>query len=121
MPNARKPTPKSICPQADGQPALGARFHLLFLIWRLHQRPTYGYALMQEIRQMAVGHKKTSAVYLALERLEEAGLVKSRLDSSGGRMRRLYQTTPKGWALYERIRRRMIRGTLRDFMRALAG
>ena len=109
------------CPPGGGEPEHGARFHILFLIWRLHKSPTYGYALLKEIRQMAVGHKKTSAVYLALERLEREGLVKSRLESHGARVRKLYQTTAKGWALYERVRKKMIRGTLREFMQALAG
>ncbi|MFH1094876.1 MAG: PadR family transcriptional regulator [Candidatus Micrarchaeota archaeon] len=103
------------------EPEHGARFHILFLIWRLHERPTYGYALLQEIREMAVGHKKTSTIYATLGKLEKAGLVKSRMEEKGARMRRLYQTTAKGWALFGRVRKSMIHGTLKEFMKALAG
>ena len=119
---AKKATAKGACDRWVGErPPHDARFHTLFLIWRLHKRPMYGYALLREIRQMAVGHKKTSTVYAALERLEQEGLVKSRLDSRGARIRRLYQTTIKGWALFGRVKKKMIHGTLREFMRALAG
>jgi len=104
---------------AGGDPAHDSRFHILFLIWRLHERPTYGYALLKEIKQMAVGRKKTSTIYATLGKLEKSGLVKSHMEKGGARMRRQYQTTAKGWALFRQVRKKMIRGTLREFMKAM--
>ena len=96
-------------------------FVTLFLVWRLRHRPAYGYALLQEMRGMRVSGKKSSTIYATLGKLEKAGLVKSRLEKTGARVRRLYLTTEKGWAMFERIRRRHIHGLLRDFIRTLAG
>lgn len=101
--------------------AYHTQFLTLFLIWRLHKNEAYGYSLLQEMRGMPVSAKKPSTIYAILGKLEKAGLVRSRLEHRGARVRKIYQTTRKGWALFEGIRRKRIRGMLREFIRALAG
>ena len=91
----------------------------LFLIWRLHGTPRHGYSLMKDMEDIAIAPCQPSTIYALLAKLERAGLVKSRLDGKGQHMRRLYQTTGKGWKLLQEVKKRKIRGLWRGFMEHL--
>ena len=51
-----------------------------------------------------------------LASMEKAGLLKSRLDTNASHARRLYETTPKGWALLGKVKARRIKGLWREFV-----
>ncbi|VVC01186.1 Transcriptional regulator PadR-like family protein [uncultured archaeon] len=91
----------------------------LFFLWRLRDRPTHGYSLMQDMRDIGIAQCKLSTVYSLLAKLEKSGLVKSRLDGKGRHMRRLYQTTAKGWKLLQEVKKKKVRGLWREFIRHL--
>ncbi len=78
----------------------------------------YGVAVMDEVREKAGRDMNISAIHAVLRRLEEKGLLKSRMGGStnerGGRRKRLFTLTKEGKlaldesialraALYERI------------------
>ncbi|WP_436516295.1 PadR family transcriptional regulator [Ekhidna sp. To15] len=78
----------------------------------------YGVAVMDEVKEKAGRDMNISAVHAVLRRLEEKGLLKSRMGGStnerGGRRKRLFTLTKEGklaidqsialrQALYERI------------------
>jgi DNA-binding PadR family transcriptional regulator len=90
----------------------------LFLLWRLHVTPMHGYAILKDIHE-AVTPSQPSTLYSLLTKLEHAGLVKSRIEESEGRERKVYQTTPKGWALFLEIKRTHIQGVWKEFALAL--
>lgn len=56
------------------------------LLGLLHQRPSSGYALRRTFATMPMGTFSDSpgAIYPALRRLEQQGLVRGRLESSAG-------------------------------------
>lgn len=60
----------------------------------------YGVGIRQEIRDRTGRSVSAGGIYTVLARMEEQGLVTSRLSEStharGGRRRRFYQATPKG-------------------------
>jgi DNA-binding PadR family transcriptional regulator len=65
----------------------------------LHKGPSYGYALIQEVRDLSGGELEWSEgmLYPVLHRLEDQGLVESfeqRADT--GRMRKYYRLAPAG-------------------------
>ena len=68
----------------------------------------YGAAIRREL--IDVAHRKVSVptVYVTLVRLEEQGLVSSsevsREGEGGGRARRVFRVTAKGWSALERAR-----------------
>ena len=91
----------------------------LFFIWRLHGKPSHGYSLLKDVREIAISPCKPSTVYALLAKLESEGLVKSHFDERGARVRRLYRTTPKGWELLQSVKKNKIRGLWRDFVHEL--
>ena len=91
----------------------------LFFIWRLHGKPRHGYSLITDVREIAIPICKPSTVYALLAKLEDSGLVRSRLDESGPHSRRLYQTTEKGWALLQNIKKTRMKGIWREFIQGL--
>ena len=91
----------------------------LFFIWRLHGKPRHGYSLIADIREIAIAPCKPSTVYALLIKLEKAGLVRSHMDGHGAHVRKLYQTTQKGWELLQRIKGSKIRGLWREFIKEL--
>lgn len=113
-PTAARPSP---CPSSR----LRAGFIGMFLIWRLHQKPQYGYSLMEEVQGLATRRPPTSTLYAILNKLERAGYVKSKTEKSGRRIRRRYATTPKGWALFRKIQKEKIKGLVREFLETLVG
>ncbi len=83
----------------------------------LHQTPSYGYALMENLRQFGFQPEQMdiSILYRALRDLEEMGLVSSNWsEESLGPQRRVYTITPEGelvladWIEALRERRREI-------------
>ena len=91
----------------------------LFFLWRLHGEPRHGYSLMQDMRQIAIHACKPSTVYALLGKLEAEGLVKCHVDRQGARMRKLYQTTAKGWELLQNMKRHKMKGVWREFVSEL--
>jgi PadR family transcriptional regulator PadR len=68
------------------------------LLATLEAGPLHGYAVMEALRTRSGGRfdLPTGTVYPALHRLEQAGLVRGRWSSEGGRRRRSYALTPAG-------------------------
>lgn len=66
----------------------------------LAERPTYGYALIEELRDRSHGafDLPEGTVYPALHRLEAAGKLASTRTMANGRSRRYYSITPVGRA-----------------------
>lgn len=66
----------------------------------LAERPTYGYALIKELRDRSNGafDLPEGTVYPALHRLEAAGKLASTRTMANGRSRRYYSITPIGRA-----------------------
>jgi len=91
----------------------------LFFIWRLHGSARHGYSLVQDMKEISISACKPSTVYALLSKLEKAGLVKSHYDESGAHARKLYSTTPKGWALLQTVKERKIQGLWREFLKEL--
>ena len=101
-------------PQAHGPKFLG-----LFLIWRLKKEPMYGYSLAREITDLGMIPVKQSTIYVILGKLEEAGLIKAKIEEAEKRMRKIYSTTPKGAAVFDRARKTKIKGKIREFLKEL--
>ena len=72
------------------------------------------------MREIELSPSKPSTLYALLAKLEKAGLVRSAYDKSGPHMRRMYQTTARGWALFIEIKKRRMRGMFREFVREMA-
>jgi DNA-binding PadR family transcriptional regulator len=70
------------------------------MILRLIQaQPMWGYKIKKEV-QMKYGIKlRHGALYPLLNTLEQEGYIKSKKQAKGGRIRKIYQITPKGSAL----------------------
>ncbi len=73
----------------------------------MKEGPAYGYELATRFRKMAGGHIKMSfgTIYPFLRRMERSGLIRSRKDSSSGRV--YYQLTKRGTEAQERSNERM--------------
>lgn len=71
-----------------------------FLIMRvLHEKPTHGYQLIEEIEKRSSGcHKlESGSIYTLLRRMEKRGLLSSKWEEVGdGPNRRIYMLTNKG-------------------------
>ena len=73
------------------------RFILPAVLLLLSERPTYGYALLPQLKESRFGHVDRPAVYRALARLEADGLVKaSSANGTAGQSRRTYEVTDLG-------------------------
>lgn len=80
----------------SGEPLKG---HLDTLILGVvMRRPAHGYAIIESLRERSGGvfDLPEGTVYPALHRLERAGLLASRWDTSTGRRRRVYRLTARG-------------------------
>jgi len=98
---------------------VGDRFLALFLMWRLRKEPTYGYLLVNEIRDLGLGPSRQSTVYAILPRLEKLGFVSSQNELVGKRIRKIYRTTAKGAELFDKVKKARMKGRLREFLGAL--
>jgi PadR family transcriptional regulator PadR len=103
-----------------GKSALGEfEMLVLFAILRLEREGAYGVTIREEISSRTGRRVWTGAVYTALDRLSERGLVSSEegapTPERGGRRKRLYRLEPAGVeALGESVRmfQSMSRGLL---------
>jgi DNA-binding PadR family transcriptional regulator len=91
----------------------------LFFIWRLHKKPSHGYSLIKDIERMGTAKCQPSTVYALLAKLEKAGIVESHYGRGAEHMRKLYQTTEKGWKLLQEVKKTKIRGLWREFIEHL--
>ena len=64
----------------------------------LSEGPLHGYGIVEELHRQSGGHLSlpSGTIYPALHRMEQAGLVKSRWATVGGRRRREYLLTATG-------------------------
>jgi|SRR5664279_1896247 len=77
----------------------GVKGHLdLLLLGILNHTPGHGYAVISALREQTDGMLELTegAVYPALHRLEDAGLLSSEWQPVAGRRRRLYRLTRAG-------------------------
>ena len=96
-----------------GRSAAGEFEQLVLLaILRLGER-AYGARIMKEIRARTGRPVSRAAVYVVLRRLEQKGLVRSRLGDPrperGGRARRYFAVEPSGLRLVSDARRALLR------------
>ena len=71
----------------------------LVLLCRIARGETYGYELLTALNQRGgeiFGGAREGTIYPVLYRLEEAGLIRSRLAAEGGRERKYYALTDRG-------------------------
>ena len=70
----------------------------MLLLAALQAAPMHGYAIIEYVRQASAGQfdYAEGTIYPALRGLEDAGLVGSRWDTTGGRRRRIYELSAPG-------------------------
>jgi DNA-binding PadR family transcriptional regulator len=80
--------------------ALGDVEHFVLIALLHHGGESYSVPIMEEIRRRAGRDVSKAAVYIALRRLEEKGLLISRVGEAtperGGRSKRHFRLTPAG-------------------------
>ena len=91
----------------------------LFFIWRLQQKPSHGYSMIEDLQGMGMLQCKPSTIYALLSELEKDGLVRGHYGKSGERMRKEYEATPKGRRLLKEFKVKKIRGLWRGFVEYL--
>jgi DNA-binding PadR family transcriptional regulator len=73
----------------------------IMLLRLIQAQPMWGYKIKKEV-QMKYGIKlRHGALYPLLNTLEQEGYIKSKKETKGGRIRKIYQITPKGSALLD--------------------
>jgi PadR family transcriptional regulator PadR len=79
----------------------------LLLLGVLIENPTHGYGVISVLRERSDGAFELTegAVYPALHRLEDLGLLRGEWQSASGRKRRLYTVTTAGSKALSRERR----------------
>lgn len=93
---------------------------VMFLLWRLSKEPAHGYGIMRDLKEFKMASFMPSTIYAVLSQIEAHGLIKSKLESSGGRVRKVYYTSAKGMSAFEKFRKTKIKGIIREFTRALS-
>ncbi len=87
-------------------------FELMILLAILRVDEAYGVPIAREIEQTAGRGVVIGAVYTALDRLEERGLVTSQVGDPtperGGRARRYFQVTPRGLRAIKQTRQALV-------------
>ncbi|MFA5105457.1 MAG: PadR family transcriptional regulator [Candidatus Micrarchaeia archaeon] len=91
-----------------------------FLLWRLAMEPAHGYHIMRDLREFKMASFQQSTIYAVLSQMEKGGLIRSRIAKDGARIRKVYYTTAKGIASFERNRKTRIKGIIKQFLRALS-
>jgi PadR family transcriptional regulator, regulatory protein PadR len=89
---------------------LGEFEHQVLLIALRLDGAGYSVAIVRELEERIGREVSAAAVYIALRRLEENGLVRSRTTSGGGshRVRRYFTVTERGVRLARESRRRFL-------------
>jgi DNA-binding PadR family transcriptional regulator len=84
---------------------------LLLAVLRVGE-DAYGVPIARELEKTGGRSTTLAAVYLALERLRQRGLVKSRLGDPtpqrGGRAKKIFEVTPSGLRAVRRTRRAFV-------------
>ncbi len=87
---------------------LGEFEELVLLTVAVMNGEAYGATIVQDIKLRTQRAVQLSAVHVALYRLEEKGLVSSRMGGAtairGGRHKRLFTTTPAGYRVLTEVR-----------------
>lgn len=91
----------------------------------LAEDDSYGYAILQRVRELSGGHLEWTdgMLYPVLHRLSRLGLVEARWEvAESGRRRKYYRITPQGRAQLEEQRRQWqaVDATLRGIWHALS-
>ena len=91
----------------------------------LAEADSYGYAILQRVREMSGGQMEWTdgMLYPVLHRLERLGLIQSRWEvAESGRRRKYYRLTPEGRARLAEERRQWqaVDATLRGLWKTLA-
>ena len=91
-----------------GRGYLGEFEEIVLLTVAVLNGEAYGAAIVQDLKQRTQRTVQLSAVHVALYRLEEKGLVASRMGGTtaerGGRRKRLFTTTPAGYRVLAEVR-----------------
>lgn len=92
--------------------SIGEFEHLVLLSILRLGRHAYSIAILEEIRSRTGRAVLRPAVYVALRRLEEKGLVRSRLDDAsdlrGGRARKYYRVEAEGLEMIREARNALV-------------
>jgi len=103
---------------------LGDMEHLVLLAILRLGRDAYGIPILDEVSARSGREVSRATVYVALKRLEQKGLVTSRLGDStperGGRAKRFFKLKPSGLKAL-RDSREMFLGLWRDYESVLDG
>jgi DNA-binding PadR family transcriptional regulator len=90
---------------------LGEFEHQVLLAAIRLEEGAYSASIVRELEAVTGREVSPAAVYIALRRLEENGLAESELRSpsdGGGRERRYFRVTPRGFSLLRASRRRFV-------------
>ncbi len=116
------------CGCSGHQPRLEG-FIVPCLLLLLKKKPAHGYELAEKLGGLPFleAVPDPGVIYRHLRRLEEEGMVASRLDpGSGGPARKVYSLTPEGesylqaWAVQIRRRKDSLEGFLKEFDRCFS-
>lgn len=78
------------------------RNFLDLMILRLVQiEPMWGYKIIKHVEEQHQIRLRHGALYPLLNKLEKSGLLRSRKETKGGRIRKIYEITSKGIQLAE--------------------
>jgi DNA-binding PadR family transcriptional regulator len=96
----------------SGREHLGEFEHIIILALLRLQDRAYGVTVRQEIEFRTKREVSIGAVYATLDRLQRKGYVKSRrgdpTPERGGRSKRFFRVTAKGWAAADRTHRAFV-------------
>ena len=68
----------------------------IFILQIIKNEPTWGYRIKKNIEQEYGIKLRHGALYPLLNALENSGYLTSRKEKHGGRIRKIYEITPKG-------------------------
>ena len=93
-----------------GRDSLGEFEHQILLAILQHGGESYSVPIVVELEERADREVTQAAVFIVLRRLEEKGLVRSRMESEeAGRARRYFRITPLGMRRLRASRRVLLR------------
>ena len=68
----------------------------IYILQMIRNQPTWGYKIKKKIEQEYGIKLRHGALYPLLNTLENSGYLTSRKEKHGGRIRKIYEITPKG-------------------------
>ncbi|MGE5603865.1 MAG: PadR family transcriptional regulator [Nitrososphaerales archaeon] len=79
----------------------------LFILQALHQQPTHGYALLENLSVFTKGccTPAYGTIYPILKELLEGDYAEVKVENEGGRQRKVYELTAKGELAYQQALR----------------